>query len=160
MVWFLWLVLHLRLWEEFQFFYESNISIYLSNGLQPAPQCSVDFTNNPLNDQWASLPDHTGFLLPWPAYNASKPIIISHDPFRKVVFLHECVRVAVSESVRSGSVVVVGGIYYSDHWWLRAIRPAPDACSISTASPILLHSSLITVFRVVPTLVSHEYGSQ
>ena len=29
--------------------------------------------------------------------------------------LHECVRVAVAESVRSGSVAVVSGIYYSDH---------------------------------------------
>ena len=44
------------------------------------------FTINPLNDQWASLPDHTGFLLPRPAYNASKPIAISHDRFRTVVF--------------------------------------------------------------------------
>ena len=40
------------------------------------------------------------------------------------------------------------------------IRPAPAACRISTASPILLHPSLITVFRVVPTLVSHENDSQ
>ena len=36
------------------------------------------------------------------------------------------------------------------------IRPTPAAYRISTASPILLHSSLITMFRVVPTLVSHE----
>ena len=34
------------------------------------------------------------------------------------------------------------------------ISPAPAACRISTASLILLHPSLITVFRVVPTLVS------
>ena len=40
------------------------------------------------------------------------------------------------------------------------IRPAPAACRISTASPILLHPSLITVFRMVPTLVSHENDSQ
>ena len=78
------------------------------------------FAINPLNDQWASLPDHTGFLLPRPAHNASKPIAISHDRFRTVVFLHECVYDAVAESVRSGSVAVVSGIYYSDHWWLQA----------------------------------------
>ena len=45
------------------------------------------------------------------------------------------------------------------------IRPTPAACRISTASPILPHPSLITVFRVVPTLMSHEkvrpeYGSR
>ena len=52
--------------------------------------------------------------------NASKPMIISHDQFRILVFLHECVCVAVAESVRSGSVAVVSGICYSDHWWLQA----------------------------------------
>ena len=41
-----------------------------------------------------------------------------------------------------------------------SVRPTPAACRISTASPILFHPSLITVFRVVPTLVSHENGSQ
>ena len=40
------------------------------------------------------------------------------------------------------------------------IRPAPAAFRISTASPILLHPSLFTVFRGVPTLVSHENDSQ
>ena len=30
------------------------------------------------------------------------------------------------------------------------VRPTPAACKINTASPILLHPSLITVFRVVP----------
>ena len=46
-------------------------------------------------------------------------MIISHDQFRIVVF---CVNVclAVAESVRSGSVAVVSGIYYNDHWWLQA----------------------------------------
>ena len=34
--------------------------------------------------------------------------------------LHECVYDAVAESVRSGSVAVVSGIYYSDHWLLQA----------------------------------------
>ena len=34
-----------------------------------------------------------------------------------------------------------------------SVRPTPAACRISTASPILLHPSLITVFRVVPTLI-------
>ena len=33
--------------------------------------------------------------------------------------LHECVCVAVAESVRSSSEAVVSGIYYSDHWWLQ-----------------------------------------
>ena len=60
-------------------------------------------------------------------------MIISHDQLRMVVFcMNVCV--AVAESVRSGSVAVVSGIYYSDH--------------------------LITVLRVVPTLVSHENDSQ
>ena len=54
------------------------------------------------------------------AYNASKPMIISHDQFRKVVFAWMVVSVAVAESVHSGFVTVVGGIYYSDHWWLQA----------------------------------------
>ena len=40
------------------------------------------------------------------------------------------------------------------------IRPAPAAFRISIARPILLHPSLFTVFRVVPTLVSHEKDSQ
>ena len=68
------------------------IKFYLSNGLWSASQCSADFTINPLNDQWASLPDHTGFLLPRPACNASKPMYISYDQFRMVVFcMHVCV---------------------------------------------------------------------
>ena len=66
-------------------------------------------------------PDHTGFLLPRPAYNASKPMVISHDQFRVAVScMNMYVCVAVAESVRSGSVAVVSGIYYSDHWWLQA----------------------------------------
>ena len=73
----------------------------------------------PLNDQWASLPDHTGFLLPQPAYNASKPMIISHDQFRTVVFAWMCV-CCIADSMHGGSVAVVSGIYYSDHWWLQA----------------------------------------
>ena len=48
-------------------------------------------------------------------------MIISHDRFRIVMFCMDvCVCVAVAESVRSGSVAVVGGIYYSDHRWLQA----------------------------------------
>ena len=31
------------------------------------------------------FPDYTGFLLPRPAYNALKPMIISHDQLCKVV---------------------------------------------------------------------------
>ena len=46
--------------------------------------------------------------------------MISHDQFRLSVFLHECVCVAVMESVRSGSVAVMSAIYYRDHWWLQA----------------------------------------
>ena len=43
----------------------------------------------------------------------------SHDQFRIVVFcMNVCV--AVAESVRTSSVAVVSGIYYSDHWWLQA----------------------------------------
>ena len=55
-------------------------------------QCPASFTINPFNDQWASFPFHTGFPLPRPAYNASKPMIISHDQFRIVVF---CMNVCV-----------------------------------------------------------------
>ena len=77
------------------------------------------YNQTPYNDQWASLADHTGVLLPRPAYNASKPMIISHDQFRIAVFcMNVCV--AVAESMRSGSVAIVSGIYYSDHWWLQA----------------------------------------
>ena len=72
-------------------------------------------TINPFNDQWASLPDHTRFLLPRSAYNASTPVIISHHQFRIVVFCtNVCVCVAVAESVRSGSVAVVSSIYLRD----------------------------------------------
>ena len=88
-------------------------------------------------------------------------MITSHDQFRIVVFcMNVCV--AVAESVGSGSVAVVSGIYYSGHWWLQAYLQDlhPPHTRISTASPILLHPSLITVFRVVPTLVSHENDSQ
>ena len=46
-------------------------------------------------------------------------MIISHDQFRIVVFcMNVCV--AVAESVLSGYVAVVSGIYYSGHWWLQA----------------------------------------
>ena len=47
-------------------------------------------------------------------------MINSHDQLRIAVFAWMCVCVAVVESVRSGSVAVVSGIYYSDHWWLQA----------------------------------------
>ena len=58
------------------------------------------------------LPDNTGFLLPRPAYKASKPMIIFHGQFRIFVFVWwMCVRVAVAENVRSGSVAVVSGIF-------------------------------------------------
>ena len=46
-------------------------------------------------------------------------MIIPQDQF-SIVVLRECVRVAVAESARSGTVAVVSGIYYSDHWWLQA----------------------------------------
>ena len=46
-------------------------------------------------------------------------MVISHDQFRVAVScMNVCV--AVAESVRSGSVAVVSGIYYSDHWRLQA----------------------------------------
>ena len=44
----------------------------------------------------------------------------SHDQFHIAVFAWMCMCVAVAESVRSSSVAVVSGIYYSDHWWLQA----------------------------------------
>ena len=90
------------------------LSVCLSEGLLSAPQYSADFTIRPFNGQWASLTDHTGFLLPGLAYNALKTMIISLDQFRTVVFcMNVCV--AVAESVRCSSVAVVSGIYYSDH---------------------------------------------
>ena len=46
-------------------------------------------------------------------------MIISNDQFHIVVFAWMCVCVIVAESVQSGSVVVVSGIYYSNHWWLQ-----------------------------------------
>ena len=46
--------------------------VCLSEGLWSAPQCSAIYTIHLLNDQLAPLPDHTGFLLPRPAHNASK----------------------------------------------------------------------------------------
>ena len=46
-------------------------------------------------------------------------MIISYDQFRIVVFcMNVCV--AVVKSVRSGSVALGSGIYYSDQWWLQA----------------------------------------
>ena len=59
-----------------------------------------------------------------PPATASIQCLETHDHFPWPVphscVLHECVCVAVAESVRSGSVAVVSGIYYSDHWWLQA----------------------------------------
>ena len=53
---------------------------------------------------------------------ASIQCLEAHDHFQWPVphscVLHECLCVAVAESVRSGSVE--SGIYYSDHWWLQA----------------------------------------
>ena len=68
----------------------------------------------PLMNNGPLLPNHTGILLPQPAYNASKPMIISHYQFGIVVFCMS-VCVAVAESVHSDSVAVVSGIYYSHH---------------------------------------------
>ena len=62
-----------------------QIPSYLSR-IYFAPQCSADFIVHPINDQWVSLPDHTRFLLPRQANNASKPMTVSHDQFRIVVF--------------------------------------------------------------------------
>ena len=74
------------------------------------------------NDQWDFLPDCTGFLLPRPAHNASKPMIIAHDQFRIIVFAWMCVCVLQWRKVyvRSGSVAVESDIYYSDQWWRQA----------------------------------------
>ena len=54
-----------------------------------------------------------------PATASIQQCLETHDHFPRPVprscVLHECVCVAVAESVRSGSVAVVSGIYYSDH---------------------------------------------
>ena len=54
-----------------------------------------------------------------PPATASIQCLETHDHFPGPVphtcVLHECVCVAVAESVRSGSVAVVSGISYSDH---------------------------------------------
>ena len=122
---------------------------------------SVRPSIHPLNDQWDSLPDHTGFLLLGPACNASKQCFIFHHQFRIVVFAWMCVS-------RSGGKCAWWFCSCSE-WHLSErsrvttglpIRPIPAACRTITASQILLNASLITVFRVVPTLVGHEEGSQ
>ena len=83
-------------------------------------------------------------------------MIISQDHFR-IVTLYECTCGAVNESVPSGAVAVVSNIHYIYHWCTAGLPVIPTAatCRISIASPILLHPSLIILFRVVPTLVSH-----
>ena len=88
-------------------------------------------------------------------------MIISHDQFRIVVFLHECACVAVAESVRSGSVAVVSGICYSDHWWLQAYLEDLHTPHVELAQPVQFYSIRAwLLFQVVPTLVSHENDSQ
>ena len=49
-------------------------SLYLSGGLYSAPQCSGDFTINPLNDQWASTRSHR-----IPPATASIQCLETHD---------------------------------------------------------------------------------
>ena len=106
-------------------FHYMTLSIYLSvclsvclkvnslhHNVLPTLQSTPLMTNGPL------YPAVAGFLLPWPAYNASKPMIISHDKFRIIVLAWTCVCVAMAGSVRSGSVAVVRSIFCSDHWWL------------------------------------------
>ena len=86
-----------------------------------------------------SFPDHTGLLLPRPAYNAPKPMISSHDQFRMIVFcMNVCV--AVAESVLSGSVAVVSGIYYSDRWWLQACLQDLYPSHVELSQPVQFYS--------------------
>ena len=58
----------------------------LHHNVLPTLQSIPLMTNGPL------LANHKGILLPQPAYNASKPMIISHDQFGIVVF---CMSVCV-----------------------------------------------------------------
>ena len=87
------------------------------------------------------LPDYTGFLLPRPAYNASKPMIISHDRFGIVVCLQVCVYVAVAESVHSVSVAVVSGIYHSDPWWLKSYLEDLHPPHVELTQPVQFYST-------------------
>ena len=54
--------------------------------------------------------------------------------------LHECMCVAVAESVRSGSVAVVSGIYYSDHWWLQVYLKDLHPPHVELAQPVQFYS--------------------
>ena len=68
----------------------------------------------------------------------------THDHFPWPVplscVLHECVCVAVAESVHSGSVAVVRGIYHSDHWWLQAYLKDLHPPHVELAQPVQFYS--------------------
>ena len=85
--------------------------------------------------KFTSLTDYTDFLLPWPAYSASKLMIIPHDHTAHT-WLYVWMSVAVMEKVRSSE--------WHLSWWLLATaclhtESATAACRISTANPILRH---------------------
>ena len=93
------------------------VSIYLRvyslhHNVLPTLQSIPLMTNGPLypiTQDSSCHGQHTMPRSPW-----SFPWPVPHSSVCMNVF------VAVAESVRSGSVGVVSGIYYSDHWWLQA----------------------------------------
>ena len=97
---------------------QNYLSIYLRvyslhHNVLPTLQSIPLMTNGPLypiTQDSSCHGQHTMPRNPW-----SFPWPVPHT-----CVLHECVCVAVAESVRSSSVAVVSGICYSDHWWLQA----------------------------------------
>ena len=69
----------------------------------------------------------------------SMNLAIRDDPFPLPV-PHKCVLVAVAESVRSGSVAVGGGIYYSDHYWVQAYLKHLNTLHVELAQPVQFYS--------------------
>ena len=85
----------------------------LHHNVLPTSQSIPLMTNGPLYPITQDSSCHGQHTMPRNPWSFPWPVPHSCD-------LHECVCVAVAESVRSSSVAVVSGIYYSDHWWLQA----------------------------------------
>ena len=84
----------------------------------------------PITQHFSCHGQHTMPRIPW-----SFPMTSSAQ-----LCLHEYACVAVAESVRGGSVAVVSGIYYSDHWWLQAHLYDIHPPHIELAQPVQFYS--------------------
>ena len=78
-----------------------------------------------------------------PLATASIQCLETHDHFpgpvpHSNVCMNVCV--ALAENVRSGSVAVVSGIYYSDSWWLQAYLSDLYPPHIELAQPVQFYS--------------------